>query len=365
MHAVNAALDSGAWAWYNFAVAKTLCVRVDRIGDLVLTLPADFDLRASGDEVQWLISRGLSFIPQHSQPPRSFYQVDREFSLLRLKELVSWLTKERFDRALIFHAPFWIYLAVFLARIPVRAGRYSQWFSFLLLNRGVRQSRKEGQRSEIFFNYQLVNRCLGLVAKGAERLEPLKLRSFLLPEDREALGLKSPYVVIHPGMLGSARNWAPELYRELAMDLSKDHQLVITGTPEDAHHWKPLEETLGERGLCLGGKLTANQLLGVLEGAELVVAPSTGVVHLAASLQVPTLGLYPPVKNQSPTRWGPKGSQVSTLVPEVDCPAQTDCLMKDCPQYDCMGKFDSTKLKSHARQMIRQSMKNASAGLES
>lgn len=337
---------------YNYGMSKSLCVRVDRIGDLVLTMSADFELRARGDDVTWLIARGLSFIPQQAQPPRPFYQVDMAFGWLRLVELINWLRKQQFERVIIFHAPFWIYLAVWLARIPVRAGRLSQWYSFLFLNQGIRQSRKSGERSELFFNFQLVQKTLIGDPRGSEKTHFLKLRPFLNKSELSDLGISIPYVVIHPGMSGSARNWTVQQYIDLAKALSEDYQVVITGTPGDRVYWKPVEDALVGQGLCLAEKLSTQELVGVLAYASLVVAPSTGVVHLAAATGAPTLGLFSPVKNQSPTRWGPKGERVQTLVPEVDCPGQTICLMNDCPKFDCMGTYGSERLIEAAKGMM-------------
>lgn len=339
---------------YNYVVSKTLCIRIDRIGDLVLTMSSDFELRARGDDVTWLISRGLSFIAQQAQPPRAFYQVPSGFSWIAFLELVGWLRRQRFDSAIVFHAPMWIYFAVFFSGIPVRAGRWSQWFSFLTLNHGYRQSRKSGERSELFFNFQLVQKCLLGQTKGTEKTHPLKLRPFLNRTELANWGLRTPYVVIHPGMMGSARNWDAQLYRGLAENLMTDYQVVITGTAGDRQYWQPLADHFQGRALCLAEKLSTQDLVGVLGHAALVVAPSTGVVHLAAAAGTATLGLYPPVKNQDPVRWGPKGDKVMTLVPPVDCPAQLDCLMHDCPKFDCMGTFELADL-------IRTARKHASS----
>lgn len=71
----------------------------------------------------------------------------------------------------------------------------------------------------------------------------------------------------------------------------------------------------------LAEQLSIGELLDVLSGARCVVGPSTGVLHLAASLDTPVVGLYSPRKVEHPRRWGPKGPRVSILVPDV--PADT------------------------------------------
>jgi ADP-heptose:LPS heptosyltransferase len=246
-------------------------------------MSADFELRARGDDVTWLIARGLSFIPQQAQPPRAFYQVDLSFRWLRLLELMRWLKKQAFENVIIFHAPSWIYIAIWLAGIPVRTGRKSQWYSFLTLNKGIRQSRKSGERSELFYNSQLVRKSLLADAKGTEKNHFLRLRPFLNKSELAALGISVPYVVIHPGMSGSARNWTVQHFIDLAKSLSDDFQIIITGTNADREYWRPVHQALGGQSLCLAEQLSAQDLVGVLAYASLVVAPSTGVVHKVLS----------------------------------------------------------------------------------
>jgi len=75
---------------------------------------------------------------------------------------------------------------------------------------------------------------------------------------------------------------------------------------------------------------------------NLVIAPSTGPLHLASWVGTQTVGLFSPVKSQHPNRWAPWGgakpSQV--LLPQVDCPADRDCLGEKCRYFNCMVKTD-------------------------
>jgi ADP-heptose:LPS heptosyltransferase len=54
-----------------------------------------------------------------------------------------------------------------------------------------------------------------------------------------------------------------------------------------------------------------------------VIAPSTGVLHLAASLGTVSVGIYSPRRVEHPRRWGPKGIHTVYLVPQV---AETDMI---------------------------------------
>lgn len=328
------------------AITKILFVRVDRIGDLVLTLPADQLFNSSN--TTWLINEGLGFLPEMSRPKRIYKEIKKDFSIKRLMQLIRWLKAERFTHLLVFHAPWWIGFAAWLARIPHRSGRLSQWHSFVFFNEGYRQSRIAGERSELDYNIELAAQFSDKKNKITNEVKSLQISSYLGESVLNEFGLSTKkYIVIHAGMSGSARNWTIENYASLVYRLLKQSTVVMTGTAADTKWLSPLRDQLKKYEATIlennihsliwtDNKLNPSQLIAILENAEVVVAPSTGVIHLAAACGVPVVGLYSPVKSQNALRWGPKGINVSTLTPKVECPALKECLLKKCSKYDCM-----------------------------
>ncbi|MGE0764059.1 MAG: glycosyltransferase family 9 protein [Bdellovibrionales bacterium] len=316
---------------------KLLLVRMDKLGDLVLSLPVDQAPIATMADVTWLVSQGTGFIAAAAVPPRRFFEMPKGFSWRNLFTLVRWLRAQNFYAAVVLYAPWWIGLALWIAQVPTRVGRVSQWHSFLFFNRGVRQSRKGGQRHETDDNLTLLqtglmrptlNRAEQVHQASVTAVEPLRLKapSALLQDwSLTAQG----YYVVHPGMAGSALNWPTSCYAELIRELIKIKPVVITGTKTDAAHLKPLQENLAAHAssevIWLNEKLNSAQLLTILMTAQAVIAPSTGVLHLAAALGTPVVGLYSPLPVQRPTRWGPRGQQVVTLVsPATEAEALVD-----------------------------------------
>ncbi len=312
---------------------KLLLIRLDRIGDLVLTLPVDEEFTRQGTQVQWWIPQGLSFITQNSSPERQAQEVERAFSWRRFHTLFKQVRELHPDAAVVFHAPWWVGLLLWLARVPVRVGQRSQWHSFIFFNRGVRQKRSRVEHHELDYNYLLIEQGLNL--------QPLPRRSLNLTTTKSAKLPAGSYYVVHPGMGGSALNWPSEHYQSLIRQLALEKPVAITGTATDDAYLQPLKAAL--KGVAnvhwLDGQLSTEELLGLLKNAVAVVAPSTGVVHLAASLGVRTVGLYSPVHVQAAKRWGPRGPQASALSPEVDCPGKMACLGQACHYFACMEKI--------------------------
>jgi len=269
-----------------------------------------------------VITKGLEFVPQNAIPVRNFAAFEKKFSWNQFVRFFKFVRKLSPDLSITFHAPWWVNFALFLARVPKRVGVLSQWHSFLFLNAGVRQKRSRAEKHEAHYNLDLVAHALNEELKFTE-FKPLRLKSPFMERDLAQWNLTSKnYFVVHPGMGGSALNWPLSSYEALIRKLAQQKTVVVTGTAIDAHFVNPLKEKLdGQKNiLFLDQKINIHQLLLILKNAHAVLAPSTGVVHLAASLDTPTVGIYSPILVERALRWGPLGQDVQTLTP----PLKTD-----------------------------------------
>ncbi len=291
---------------------RVVFVRMDRIGDLVLTLPVD-ELLGSECEVVWAVSLNLGFLPQVSNPKRQFIELGSSF--LYFVKFFQFLLKYKPDVAIVFHGPWWVSFALFLARVPLRSGVLSQWHSFLFLNSGLRQKRSLGLQHEFDYNLELVEKIFKIKKQSNPYLKIFN-QNYLKTLNKFALQPQQ-YYVIHPGMGGSALNWPLEGYLQLIQILCEKNKVVITGTAQDKKWLEPLQKKLpsSDNILWLNEKLNLYEVLDILKGARATVAPSTGIVHLSASVETPTIGIYSPILVEAPTRWGPRGKFVRVLVP--------------------------------------------------
>ena len=174
----------------------SLFVRLDRIGDLVLTLPVDEIPAFAERSVHWLVPDQLAFIPRLAQPNRAFTGwTKQKNSWQNFWHLFHWLKSQKFDEAIVFHAPWWVGAALLIAGVKLRVGVRSQWHSFLFFNRGVRQKRSQALMNERDYNFDLVAIALGIQRPSV--LPSLKLDARAVPLTQHTLPEK--YVVVHPG----------------------------------------------------------------------------------------------------------------------------------------------------------------------
>lgn len=318
---------------------KVLLIRLDKIGDLISTLCVDQSVHLQGCEVQWVISQGMGFIPQSSDPQRSFIELKKDDWKTSLPKLREFIRSFQPDVAISFQAPWWVNFALWAEKVPVRSGVQSQWHSFLFLNKGLRQKRSRAIKHEADYNLDVLHHALDV-----QTSEPTPILKLKASTNNELLAFYklSPqsYLVVHPGMAGSALNWPVKNYIELIEKIVPQMPVVLTGTTGDEPWLKDIKETFKneQRVVNLQNKLKTNELFSVLKSAKAVVVPSTGVAHMAASLGTQVMGLYSPMRVQHPRRWAARGEKIKIFMPTV----------KDIDHVDpaCMNQIEVAEVLS-------------------
>lgn len=327
---------------------RVLVVRLDRLGDVVLSTPVFEVIKKKYPNSH------LSVLVQQRVAPllkdHPFIDEVLDFSSRSFWEWIHFL-RNRFEAVLVLQTQFKISLALFLAQIPWRGGPYSKWYSYLFFHHGLRQRRSLVHKHEAEYNLDL------LKLLDPEITIPKEISTTLQnPQDRAPLHLrdwivqyKKQYVLVHPGMGGSALNWPIAHYQGLVHELcQKNIPILLTGSQQEKDLLDDLIAPLGgvsSRVQVFLGNFSEESVQDfswLLSHARVVVAPSTGPLHIAVAHHTPTVSLFSPIKVQSSKRWGPWPSQPhhQVLTPNVDCPETFHCAGKACPFYFCLEKID-------------------------
>jgi len=275
------------------------------------------------------------------------------------------LRREKFDAAVMLYYQSGLAKLLFRVGIKKRYGPLSKWSSWILLNRGSRQNRSAGRQHEARYNLDLVQRMLnreGGVDQWPDEQGPqLKLSA---TQKRAAVEFRQRHqtgnqciVFIHPGSGGSALDWEPDHFAAVANELASDsaHRVFITGAGADAEVIGRMRPRLSSKVSVLLDAFPLRDFLPVLAAADLLIGPSTGPLHMASALGVPTLGLFPPAPTMNPERWGPQRADCLTpknMVPDVSCPARRACRGSRCEFYNCLDKISIDSVLQGARELI-------------
>lgn len=345
-----------------------LLVRPDGIGDEILSLPVATQLRSlmPGARLSFLSSVYAAPVLAHHPDLDEVLTVTGQETLGELVGLfrkgdapaASVAARSRrsgvpFDAA-VFLKPFRrLMTAAWLARVPLRVGTGYRWFSWLL-NRRVYEHRSDFSRHESAYNLGLL-RGLGL-APG--EVSPPRL--VVTVEEREwarrFLGESSALrVVVHPGGF-SSRHWNPVHFRDLILRLAHaGRHVLVTGSAAERDKFRAdTSVSSWPAGVsALMGELTVRQLMAVIAESHVMVSAATGPMHMAAALGTPTVSIFDPRRNQSPTRWQPLGTGV-LLRPDV--PTCEKCVFEACPYWDCLNRITVEAVEERITQVLARAL---------
>ena len=310
-------------AQHQMSSRRILVIRPDKIGDVVLSLPV-FEVirRALPDSfIAALVNPYTS--PVLDQNPWTDEVITDDPSaadagMLGTLRQTSVLRRKRFDTALMLLPTMRLAWMLFLAGIPNRIGVGHRIYQSLTWTKAVSRDKHRSMRHESEY-------CLDLVRAMDITVDPCKPRVFLTDDEKAAAaallgskGLRSrPIVGLHPGNGNNAPNWSAKHYGELARLLFERYQvpLIVTGSAKE----QPLVEEIIAVSripiISLVGTLSLRELMGVIGEMDMLISSSTGPMHIAAALDVPTTSLFCPQPGRSPARWGPVSDRRCILLP--------------------------------------------------
>jgi len=320
---------------------RILCIRLDAIGDVLMTTPAIKALKSGDRHMTLLTSRSgaevAALVPEIDRvmtydPPWMKATAPRVNSRPELA-MVEILREGNFDAAVLFTVfsqnPLPSALLCYLADIPLRLAHCHENPYQLLTNWVLDPEPSSGIRHE-------VRRQLDLVASVGFHINDERL-SLRVPEsDRQqvfnhlhtlGLNVEQPWVVIHPGATALSRRYPAEGFAAVARRLVLDAncQVVFTGTEPERSLVESIQAAMDTKSFSLVGALHLAEMAALLTIAPLLIANNTGPAHLAAAVGTPVVDLYA-LTNPQHTPWG-----VPNRVLFHDVPCKF-CYKSVCPE---------------------------------
>jgi ADP-heptose:LPS heptosyltransferase len=310
------------------SVKANLVVRPEKLGDLVVATPVfrafkesypDQPLHLLTDEIYADVVRHDPHLDKIIPMRWKGRSRDRRESWLSIYRK---LKPYRYERAalLYYNVEGFNWLAAAL-RVP-HVAQLGGTISAYLFGHGQIRRQRFRERRHYAEWYLRVAELLG--ARTGKQGPAL----YILPGEIEAFKNRFPFlrerrkrVILHPFSHGSAPNYSLEAYLRLAERLMADSSLdlFVTGMPAELEVWRRLAGSSRARTDWLG-TLSIREWMAASTQVNLVVAGSTGVIHVSAALGVPTLGPYCPHIGCHPDMWGPVGPATHTLIaPETEC----------------------------------------------
>lgn len=295
-------------------VRRILIVRVDLLGDVVLSLPAVRALKRAYPDarVDFLALRNTAPVLQDDPDVDDVVVFDphawrRPSNLLRRETWVEALRMfrrlrgARYDLAVSVSGD----IGSILTRLSGARRRvgYAEEAYHGLMTDTVPGGRYREHKHEVRYVQALAEAAGGIVAPGDELLQ-LHVNSdaeiamsVLIRSAREELGPRGPLVAIHAGARnGQAKRWPPAHIATLADRLVRelDALVVLTGAPNES----PLARAVLRRAqmplLNLVGATSIPELVAVLAASDVLVTGDSGPMHIACAVRTPVVALHGP-----------------------------------------------------------------------
>jgi ADP-heptose:LPS heptosyltransferase len=293
-------------------VRRVVVARHDRLGDVVLSLPAVAALRRAYPDAElalWVrpplltlasMVRGIDVVLE-AGPGR--------------KAQRSALERFRPDLCVVISRGLTAAWAAWQAGVPHRVGAGHRLYS-PLFHRRVAERRRAGGRHEVEYALSFAHRAGALGGPEDFELRVPAEATARIDAWMRSRDIDGSCVVLHPGSGGSCPAWPAQHYLELARGLHRlGHQVAWSIGPDDAAIAHALDAggepatRVFDGGLC--------DLAALLMRSALVIGSSTGPLHLAAAVGAPTLALHAPWATCGAGRWGPYADNGWALVAEA------------------------------------------------
>lgn len=342
-----------------------LCIRLDAIGDVLMTTPAIRALRDSlpHSRITLLASpcgaQIASLIPEidatlRYAPPWMKATAPRKDASIEYA-MAETLRRMRFDAAVIFtvysQSPLPAALLCHLAGIPLRLAHCRENPYQLLTDWVPDPEPAQTIRHE-------VRRQLDLVASIGCRTtdERLSLRVPAAARRRAKAVLaqsgidpQRPWVVVHPGATAPSRRYPADGFAHAARRLVRTFgcQVVFTGTASECALVEYIRNAMAAPSHSLAGRLDLPTLAAVIAAAPALIVNNTGPAHIAAAVGTPVVDLYA-LTNLQHTPWG-----VASRVLFHDVPCKC-CYKSICPEghHDCLRRVPPGAVADAAAELI-------------
>ena len=344
------------------AARRVLCVRLDALGDLLMTTPALAAVKHHRPEMQLLLltsDSGAALAPylplvdktvmyrapwMKATPPKPSAAEDQAF--------IEQLRTLRCDAMIIFNvfsqSPLPAALYGYLAGIPLRAA-FCHESPYQLLTDWI-PDPEPGTfiRHEVARHLALVE-ALGYLPRD-ERLTVAVDPAARSAVRRRLRSVPRPFLVLHPGASAPSRRYPADKFGHVIRALhAKGLTAVLTGSADERALVRDVASAAGCALHDFSGELSLSELIALIAEAPLLLTNNTGPAHIAAAVGTPVVDLYA-LTNPQHTPWRVPSR---VLFHEVPC---RNCFKSICPleHHACLTRVSEESVTAACLELLQE-----------
>jgi len=310
-------------------------IRLDRIGDVLLSTPAIKAVREACPEsyIAFMV-RPYAFDVVKGNPYLNevivYDKKGSEKGIIGNLRLSARLRKKRFDLAIVLHPTQRSHIIAYLAGIQHRLG-YDRKMGFLLTKR-VPHTKQLGLKHEIDYTLGLL-RYIGIESCDKALYIPLSdecERRVNTLFAQNGITNEDLVVTVNAGASCPSKRWPPEMYGQVCDNLSNEFnaKIVLISDKKDKVFADKVALMMGRPSVNLSDMTSIGDLASILRRTRLFISNDSGPVHIACAVGTPVISIFGRSnRGLTPARWGPSGSRDVVLHKDVGCEV---CLAHNC-----------------------------------
>jgi len=337
---------------------RVLIVRLDRIGDVLLSTPVIKAIRDAYPDtyIAMMVRRYAKDILEgnpYLDEVIIYEKTGRERNLAGNLSFLNSLRRRKFDVAFLLHPTRRTHAVTALAGIPHRIGYGKKW-GFLLTEK-IPHTKHYGLKHEIDYVLDIL-RYTGLEPKDKTPYMPVNPASEDRAEElfRESGIAKGDLcVAMNPGASCPSKRWSISNFVKVADAIIEKYgaKIVVIAGSADKEFGDKVSSAI--KGVCvnLSGKTTVADVASVLRRVKLFISNDSGPVHIACAVGTPVVSIFGRSdRGLSPRRWGPTGDRDIVVHKDVGC---ITCFAHNCKRnFHCLQAVTVDDVLAAAKQIL-------------
>ena len=352
---------------------KILLVRLRLIGDVVFTTPAIRALRRRFPDAHlaYLVEDGAAAVVRHNPHLDEVLAVRHARGWRRIRDdlrLARRLRQRRFDLVVDLHGGPRSSWLTWASGAPRRVG-YDVAGRAWMYTQAVHRPRELRPRHSVVNQWDLLAAVDPALAAppdpATDRVEMVAGAEARAGAARRLSALGVPddarLVVVHVSAGNPFRRWPEAAFAELASGLATgggDRYVVVTSGPSDHEAAARVVARARDRAGDAGARvvdaegLTLEELRALMDRAAVYVGGDSGPLHVAATSDVPVVGLYGPTLAVRSAPWRPASTPtISVDAGELPC---RPCDQRVCApgDYRCLTSIPAAAVRAAAESLL-------------
>ena len=275
---------------------KLLVIRNDKLGDLILTLPALKMIKSSVKDIK------IDCLLDEKYTDIQCMTEYLDSAICNHENLIDEINARNYDFSISFFSTFDIGYKLWKSNIKKRYAPATK-LAQIFYNKKIMQKRSSSEKSEYEYNIDLAKYFL---SDNSFDIASTDNQCMMVKNEKTVSADKKNLVFVHPFTGGSSKTLSCDDFIELCKELDKlnDCSFIIHCDINDHHKCLELEKKASN--LDISTIAPTNNLVTMFENinqCDLFIAGSTGPLHVAAALNKKTVGFYPSKISSSLLRW--------------------------------------------------------------